>query len=45
MPQTPQTKLDTGDPFPKMDLKLTTGESLQLPKGNWTFFLLYRGNW
>ncbi|GHC64245.1 hypothetical protein [Roseibacillus persicicus] len=45
MPQTQTQKLDTGAPFPELALTLTDGSTLAVPTGNWTLFLLYRGNW
>jgi hypothetical protein len=40
--------LDTGAPFPKMELHLASGGSLTLPDPaarSFTVFLLYRGHW
>ena len=48
MAQTLERKLDSGDLFPKMELKLTDGIALVLPemtKENWYVLLVYRGRW
>jgi peroxiredoxin len=48
MAQTQQRKLDSGDLFPKMELKLTDGTPLVLPemtKESWSVLLVYRGRW
>jgi hypothetical protein len=40
--------LDTGAPFPKMELRLASGGSLMLPDPTargFTVFLVYRGHW
>ena len=40
--------LDTDDTFPKMDLKLVSGETLSLPEGTgegYGVVLFYRGSW
>lgn len=40
--------LDTNDQFPELELKLTNGETLRLPKGageGYCVVLLYRGYW
>lgn len=42
------TKLNTGDSFPRMTLKLTDGSPLELPGGQDTKYkivLFYRGHW
>jgi peroxiredoxin len=42
------TKLNTGDTFPRMTLKLTDGSQLALPDGRDTKYkivLFYRGHW
>jgi peroxiredoxin len=48
MAQTQERKLDSGDLFPKMELKLTDGTTLVLPEmtqGSWSVLLVYRGRW
>lgn len=48
MTQSGNKMLDGSDALPKMTLKLTDGETLNLPegaKGSWTIFLVYRGHW
>ena len=45
MPQPDCRKLDTDDAFPSLDLSLVGGGSLGVPTGEWTVFLIYRGNW
>jgi hypothetical protein len=40
--------LDTNDPFPKMELRLVSGEFLKFPQDfcdGYAVFLLYRGYW
>jgi hypothetical protein len=42
------TKLNTGDRFPRMALKLTDGSQLELPGGldtKYKVVLFYRGHW
>lgn len=42
------TKLNTGDPFPQLTLKLTDGRTLELPggmDGRYKVILFYRGHW
>jgi hypothetical protein len=41
-------KLDSGDPFPELTLKLVDGGTLELPGGldaRYKVILLYRGHW
>jgi len=41
-------KLDSGDPFPKLTLKLVDGGTLELPaglNGRYNIILFYRGHW
>ena len=41
-------KLNAGDPFPRMKLKLVDGSQLELPEGldaKWKVILFYRGHW
>ena len=41
-------KLSTGDPFPRLTLKLVDGRSLELPDGldaKYKIVLFYRGHW
>jgi peroxiredoxin len=48
MAQTEKKKLDSGDLFPQMELRLTDGSSMSIPdilKGSWTVLLVYRGGW
>lgn len=49
MAQTETTKLDAGDRFPKMTLKMIDAETpLRLPSdlsAEYTIFLGYRGKW
>ena len=48
MTQIERKKLDSGDLFPKMELRLTDGSSMVLPdmlKDNWSILLVYRGRW
>ncbi len=48
MAQVEVKKLDAGDPFPALQLRLVDGSSLTLPdaaKYNWSVFLVYRGHW
>lgn len=40
--------LDTGDPFPEMNLQLTNGEILSFPEqmgDGYSVVLFYRGKW
>jgi len=40
--------LDTNDPFPELDLKLVSGETLKLPQATgegYGVVLFYRGPW
>ncbi|SDB08865.1 hypothetical protein SAMN05660653_00431 [Desulfonatronum thiosulfatophilum] len=40
--------LDAGDLFPKMQVRLTSGEVIDVPdwfKGAYGLFLVYRGHW
>ena len=40
--------LDGNDPFPKLDLKLLSGDALSLPEGfgeGYGVMLFYRGDW
>ena len=42
------TQLDSGDPFPEMEILTTDNEVLLLPQafaGRWAVILLYRGDW
>lgn len=42
------TILDVNDPFPQMELKLLSGETLSLPEGfgnGYGVLLIYRGDW
>jgi peroxiredoxin len=46
MAQLERKKLDSGDMFPRLELRLTDGSSLVLPDttaGQWTVLLVYRG--
>ena len=48
MAQVETKKLDSGDPFPEMELKLTDGSSLTIPgeiDESWLVLLVYRGHW
>ena len=48
MPRDANSFLDVNDPFPKMELKLISGESLSLPEGTgegYSVILFYRGFW
>ena len=48
MTQSMNRMLDSEDAFLEMTLKLTDGETLNLPervKGSWAIFLVYRGHW
>ncbi len=41
-------KLNTGDPFPNLTLKLTDGGTLSVPAGidaKYKIILFYRGHW
>jgi hypothetical protein len=41
-------KLNSADPFPRLTLKLTDGNSLNLPEGidaKYKVILFYRGHW
>ncbi|MGQ0651757.1 MAG: hypothetical protein ACT4P4_05750 [Betaproteobacteria bacterium] len=41
-------KLNAGDPFPQLELKLAAGGTLVLPQGlggRYNVILLYRGHW
>ena len=41
-------KLNAGDPFPKLELKLAGGGTLALPQGvggRYNVILFYRGHW
>lgn len=46
MAQSDRKKLDSGDPFPAFELKLTDGRTVKLPDdlaGQWTVLVVYRG--
>ncbi|MGA2332274.1 MAG: hypothetical protein ABSG75_10985 [Syntrophales bacterium] len=48
MAQTEKLKLDSGDLFPRMELRFTDGTSIHIPDtlyGSWTVLLFYRGSW
>ena len=48
MAQTESRKLDSGDLFPRMELRFTDGTSINIPdmlNGSWTVLLVYRGAW
>ena len=48
MAQIEGRKLDSGDLFPRTDLKLMDGSTLLLPdtaKDHWTVLRVYRGLW
>ena len=48
MAQSRSVNLDSNDPFPYLELKLTDGRSISLPadmSGKWTILLIYRGYW
>ena len=48
MSQTEGKKLDKGDPFPKLELKVVDGGSFTIPNGlnaKWSVLLFYRGLW
>jgi hypothetical protein len=48
MAQTDTPKLDAGDIFPTMTMKLVGGQSLTLPDdltADFTVLLIYRGKW
>jgi peroxiredoxin len=48
MAQTEGRKLDSGDLFPRMELRFTDGTSIYIPDmlyGTWTVLLVYRGAW
>ena len=48
MAQVEARKLDAGDLFPKIELKLTDGAMLTIPEKNdrtWCVLLVYRGRW
>jgi len=48
MEQTEKRKLDSGDLFPRMEIRFTDGNYMTIPdmlKGSWTVLLVYRGGW
>jgi hypothetical protein len=48
MAKADSTFLDVNDQFPKLDLKLLSGETLNLPEGfgdGYGIILFYRGYW
>ena len=48
MAQTEKRKLDSGDLFPRMEIRFTDDNSMSIPdmlKGSWTVLLVYRGAW
>jgi peroxiredoxin len=48
MARTEKRKLDSGDLFPRMELRCSDGSSISIPdmlKGSWTVVLIYRGAW
>ena len=48
MAQADTKKLDTGDSFPHLELRLVDGRSFTLPSdlnGHWSVLLIYRGHW
>jgi peroxiredoxin len=48
MAQMDMKKLDSGDLFPTMEMKLTDNTTLVLPdalKDAWAVLLIYRGRW
>ncbi len=48
MAQSERRKLDSGDFFMRMEIRLTDGSSMIIPdmlKGLWTVLLIYRGGW
>ena len=48
MAKADSTFLDINDPFPNLELQLSTGETFNLPEdfgGNYGIVLIYRGDW
>jgi len=48
MPQIEKNRLNKSDTFPKLELQLVSGNSLNVPEEtgeNWTILLFYRGRW
>ncbi len=41
-------RLDTGDTFPKLTIRMLGGDTINLPEdvaGHWCVVLFYRGHW